>query len=232
MTNRRVHLVSGAIFLRCALAFFLVRELLVWRVIRRVRRRPGARLMLFLFEKDATPSSMLQALIFAALVTSLLALWVRLVLRPLVMHWHSPWTDGSAGSFHLAAGERVVDSSPARRKSGWRWPAGTLVRTNLRLWFFPRAHDDEPWSLPLASVRGARLAPAPRFAWGFIDGWPDRVVLQAGDVDRDGGDAGGDRAVFVFAVPDPDAVVSWFPPAQADAATGPAVPPLSTPRSL
>jgi hypothetical protein len=234
MTKRHVHrnsgaaflrLNSGAVFLRCALAFFVVRELAVWRWIRRFRVKPARRLLIFLFQRGATPRSLFYALLFAGLATLLLELLVRLVIRPLVRHWHEPWTDGSAGLFHLAANERVVASSPARRKSGWSWPAGTLICTNLRLWFFPRAHDAEIWSRPLAALEGVRLEPAPRIAWGLIAGWPDRLTLEDGDGSPE-----------VFAVPDPDAVLPWFQPGQVQARATevprPAAPPHSTRRRL
>ena len=204
MTKQCVHLNAGAVFLRCALGFFFLRELVVWQWVRRLRFRGGAgiRLLVFLFHKWATPRSLIYALVFAALATILLDLWVRLVLAPLVRSWHAPRTDGSAGLFHLSPNERVVGSSPTRRKSGWIWQAGTLVGTNLRVWFFPRAHDAEIWSHPVASTGVARLEPAPRVAWGYIAGWPDRIAMMDGD-----------GVSEVFAVADPEAVLSWFPPA-------------------
>jgi hypothetical protein len=218
MTKRCIHLASGAVFLRCATAFFVLRELIVWRWVQKLPIRPGLRVLVFLFKDWATPHSLLYALLFAAVVTLLLDLWVRLVLRPMVGFWHAPRVDGSAGLFHLAANEWVVESSPGRRKSGWRWPAGALVRTNLRLWFVPRAHDAEIASQPLGALREARLEPAPTVAWGYILGWPDRVALRFGDVDP-----------AVFAVPDPDAVLAWFAPDPAGAAPRPAGPTYSTP---
>jgi hypothetical protein len=228
MTNRRVHIQSRGVFLWAALAFFIVRELIVWRWIRLLPMRPGRRLLMrrvlvFLFHKWATPHSVRYALIFALVATFLLELLVRLVLRPLVRHWHAPWTDGSAGLFHLAANEWVVDSSPARRAEGRRWPAGTLVCTNLRLWFFPRAHDAEIWSRPLDALREIHLEPAPRVAWGFILGWPDRLALQAVD---------GEGDHEVFAVPEPETVLAWFPAAAAVEAPPPRAAPLLTPRRL
>jgi hypothetical protein len=185
MTKRHVHLETGPVFLRSAVAFFLVRELVVWQRIRRRPLRPGGRLPVFLFRKWATP--------------------------------------GSAGLFHLAANERVVDSFPARRKSGWSWPAGTLVCTNLRLWFFPRAHDAEIWSRSLDAREEVRLEPPPQIDWGLIADWPDRLAFQDGD-----------GVPEVFAVADPDAVLPWFQPAQTQTAETPhpTAPPLSTPRRL
>jgi hypothetical protein len=229
MTKRHVHVDTGAVFLRNALAFFVVRELVVWRWVLRLRLRPGRRLILFLFHKRATPRSLFYALLFAGAVTVVLDLLVGLVLRPLVRHWHAPWTDGSAALFHLSASERVIDSFPARRKSGLSWPAGTLVCTNHRLWFIPRAHDAEIWSRPLDTLREVRLVPPPRIAWGLIADWPQRLALQDGD-----------GVPEVFAVPDPEAVLPWFPATQdqaqvQDQGAGtpqPNATPLSTPRRL
>jgi hypothetical protein len=225
MTNRRFQLDTGAVFLRLALYFFVVREAYVWLVwMRRIRARQGVRLVLFLFRKWATPHSVLYALLFATVATTLLYLFVRLVLEPLVRSWHSPWIDGSAGLFHVAANEQVLASSPARRAEGRRWMPGTLVSTNLRLWFFPRAHDADIWSEPLDALREIHLEPAPRIAWGYIIGWPERLSLRtAGDEQDDGNRE-------VFAIPDPDAVLAWFE--RSGTPPPPAAPPMSSPRSL
>jgi hypothetical protein len=237
MSKRRrcIHLNSGAVFLRCALAFFAVRELVVWQWVRRFKPRGAGRMRLFLTGRWATPRSLILALLFAAAVTILLEVWIRFVVWPIVRHWHTPLTDGTDGQFHLAANERTLDSCPARLKSGWSWPAGTLVRTNLKLWFIPRAHDAEIWSRPLSEVHDIRLEPPPRIAWGYLLGWPSRLAVQDGD-----------EAPELFAVADPEAVLAWFlpehepdepepgpGPARASPAatttTGPAQP--STPRS-
>ncbi len=220
MTKRRFQLDTGAIFLRLALSFFVLREAFVFLVLIR-RRRLGARLLVLLFQ---TPRSILYALLFALAATTLLYLLVRLVLEPLVRSWHTPWIDGSAGLFHVAANEQVLSTSPARRAMGRRWTPGTLVGTNLRLWFFPRAHDADIWSRPLDALRDIHLKPGPRIAWGYIRGWPERLSLQVAEAAQDDGDD------EVFAVPDPDAVLTWFgrsgPPPLA------AAPPMSSPRSL
>jgi hypothetical protein len=205
--NRGVHLDSGAVFLRSALYFFIARELFVWQVwLPRRRLLPWIRIHVFLFKNWATPHSVVYALLFAAAVTTLLELAFRLVLAPLVRLWHAPRSDESAGLFYLSASEWVVESCPARRRTGWMWSPGTLIRTNQRLWFFPRSQDGENWSRPLAEIRDARLVPAPRVAWGLIAGWPGRVALGGGD------DAiGAER----FAVLDPGAVLSWLNPDRA-----------------
>lgn len=238
MTKRRLQLNAGAIFVRLALVFFVLRQALVWLVwMRPLRARPGLRLLFFLFRKWATPHSVLYALLFAAAVTGLLQLLLRLVVAPLVKRWHAPWTDDSAGLFHLGASERVLDSSPARLAEGRRWVPGTLVRSNLRLWFFPRAHDAEIWSRPISSLHDIHLVPAPRIAWGYVQGWPERLALKAGRADANG-NAGRAPAEpdgvedLLFALPDPHAVLAWFAP------PGPGVPPtaaapsVSSPRSF
>src|SRR5689334_4603854 len=103
MTKRQLRLDTGAVFLRLALGFFLLREAYVWLVwIRRLRARQGIRLLIFLFHKWATPHSVVYSLLFATLATGFLYLLVRLVLSPLVRHWHAPWADESAGLFHVA----------------------------------------------------------------------------------------------------------------------------------
>jgi hypothetical protein len=225
MTKPRFQLDTGAIFLRLALAFFLLREVFVWLLfIRRVKKRLGGRLWWFLVHNSATPRSILYALLFALVATTLLHLLVRLVLEPLVRAWHTPWSDGSAGLFHVAANERVIATSPGRRAMGRRWMPGTLVRTNLRLWFFPRAHDAEIWSEPLDSLHAIQLEPGPRIAWGYIRGWPERLSLQ---VAAEGQGGGGHEA---FATPDPSAVLAWFN--RTDASPQAAAPPVSSPRSL
>ncbi len=231
MTKWRLQVDTSAVFLRLAVYFFVLREAYVWVFrMRRMRARLGVRLVRFLFWKWATPHSVLYALLFAAAATTLLYLFVRLVLEPRVRAWLTPWTDGSAGLFHVAANERVLASSPGRRKAGRRWTPGTLVRTNLRLWFFPRAHDLDIWSQPLDVLRDVHLEPPPRIARGFILarnpilGWPERLSVQTA------GDGQGDGDHAVFAIPDPDAVLAWFD--RPDKPPVAVAPPLSSPRSL
>jgi hypothetical protein len=245
MAKRQLRLDTGAVFLRLALGFFLLREAYVWLFsLRRFRARPGMRLLVFLFHKRATPYSVVYALLFATLATGFLYLLIRFLISPLVRHWHAPRADDSAGLFHVAANERVLASSPARRKQGRSWLPGTLVRTNLRLWFFPRAHDADIWFRPLGALRNIHLEPAPPVARGYVHGWPERLALDAseaggksnGIVNGNGngdGDSSGGREVFALA--DPEAVLAWFERA-ATAATAtvakpptPEAPPLSSP---
>jgi hypothetical protein len=233
MTRRQLRLDTGQVFVRLALAFFAVREAYVWLVwMRRLRIKHGMRLLIFLFHKWATPHSIVYALLFGALATGFLAMLVRLVIGPLVRRWHAPRGDESAGLFHVAANERVLFSAPCRRREGRLWLPGMLVRTNLRLWFFPRAHDAEIWSRPLAVLRNIHLEPERRTAWGCVHGWPRRLALDAGEppyssnLHGDGTDEGGHE---VFATAEPEAVLAWFGHPGSLATQPPVVQPISSP---
>jgi hypothetical protein len=205
MTTRRlsIHTRYFAVFFACALILFLGRELIFWHKYKGMGLRPHVRVLVFLFRKGATPDSVRFALRFGFVTALVFEVLARFALRPLVERWHSPRCDDSDGLFHLAASERVLASSPARRAIGRHWPPGTLVCTNLRLWFFPRAHDAEVWSQPLQSRGRICLEPAPPRVWGLLVGWPDRLTLH---------DGAEDGRCEVFAVPDPEAVISWFHP--------------------
>jgi hypothetical protein len=229
MTKRQLRLDTGAVFVRLGLVFFVVREAYVWLVwMRRLRIRHGMRLLIFLFHKWATPHSVVYALLFAALATGLLTVLVRWMIGPALRRWHTPWSDESAGLFHVAANEWVLASSPGRRRQGRLWLPGMLVRTNLRLWFFPRAHDAEIGSWPLAALGNIHLEPAPRVAWGFVLGWPERLALDVGEP-RGNGDGTGPGGRELFAVAEPEAVLTWFKRPGAPAAQGPAVARSSSP---
>jgi hypothetical protein len=205
MAKARLQLASQAVFRRTFVAaFVLVESAQVARIVRRVP--PRWRVVRFM---ASIPYSLLVGLLVAALVTAVAAAVVRLVVRPLLERWLSPPADADMGQFHLAANERVVASSPARRSVGRGWPAGTLIRTNLRLWFLPHAHDGEIWSCPLDRLADVRAEPA-AVSPVLIRDWPNRIAV------RD--DVGDEPALF--AVSDPDAVLSWSRPAPA-AAAGP-----------
>jgi hypothetical protein len=209
MAKPRVELDYHAVYWRTVALVFFVSQLAASLLMAR-RGRRGRR---FLFFVRFSLPSLVFGLVAATLVTLVAGLVVRLIVRPLVARWHSPPIDESQGAFHLAPSEWVVQSCPARRSMGWRWPSGTLIRTNVRLWFFPRAHDDEVWSCPLNALRDVRLEPAPRVAWGLVRNWPDRVFIRSGD-----------DTPALFAVPEPDEVVAWLEPASP--------PPLLTPARI
>ncbi len=158
MAKARLQLAARTVFWRAFVAaFVLVHIVRVQWVMKRVR--PRVRPLAFFY---LIPGSLVRSFLIAAAVTAVAAVTVRLVVRPLLERWLSPRSDADMGQFHLAANERVVASSPARRSVGRRWPAGTLIRTNLRLWFLPHAHDGEIWSCPLDRLADVRAEPAPR----------------------------------------------------------------------
>ena len=185
--------------LRLALIVFIVREIWVLTVMSRIpMRHPIA---WFLMHPRATPASVLYAFltaIVAALIGEFLSL---LVLRPLVRFWLSPRVDTSAGLFRLAASEWMLEETPARRLLGpWSWEAGTIVRTNQRVWFIPAAWDAEPWAYRPDELI-TRPERSPTSAFGLIGGFPDRIVAATKHGDTTS-----------FAVSDPEAVLPWFRP--------------------
>jgi hypothetical protein len=203
MSRGRLWVNRGRLFWSLGTLVFAVREVFVLRLVLR-KVRPGHRVLVFLANRNATPRSLIVALVTASVATFLAELIVGLLLAPAVRMWLTPRTDSSDGAFRLSANERVLDSTPARRKMGRSWPAGTLVRTNLRLWFFPTAWDAEPWTVPIAGPEEVGLEPCAGFAWGLTGGVPDRVRVASG-VDT----------AEVFAVADPATVLSWFGPSGA-----------------
>jgi hypothetical protein len=202
MASPRLQLDARAVSWRLALIVFVVRQVAVLAWVRGIPASPGKQLAIFLFGRFATQRSLILAFLIAGAVTLVLDFLVLLVLRPLVRHWHRPTSEEASGLFRLDANEWIVESTPARWRSGWLWPTGLLARSNRRLWFFPDGWDREPWSCPLEEVADARLIAAPAVAWGFVKHWPDRLAVR-GD---------GEPAAEVFAVPDPEAVVAWFHP--------------------
>ena len=134
----------------------------------------------------------------AVLVTLGAALLVRFVIAPQLRRWLRPNAEPMHG-FYLSSRETVAAEIPARRAVGRSCPAGTLVVTDLRLWFFPTAWDAEPWSVPLERVQGARAVPAPPVLGGLVTGLPDRVEVRG---------AAGVRETF--AVAEPEQVLGWF----------------------
>jgi len=198
MATREIRLVPRAVFWRTAALVFVVRQFVVLAAVARfVPRR--FRVRAFLFARWGTPRSVAVAVLLACLVTLVAELVVRFLLRPAVRSWLSPPSDDSACHFRLTASERILAVSPARRRQGWLWPAGALVRTNHRVWFFPAAWDAEPSSFLPAGPSDAWLDPAPRRALGLVEGFPDRLVVR------------GERGdPVVFAVPEPEVAVSWF----------------------
>jgi hypothetical protein len=197
MPKTRIDLDVHTVFWRIAGLIFFLSLLTDWTSLPR-RVRPGRRILFSLF---SLPKALIVGLLASAIVTLLAWLAVRLVLRPAIERWHLPPSDGAMEAFHLASNEWVIASIPARRFMGWRWRVGTLVRTNIRLWFFPRFSDADVWSFPLESVGDVALEPAPRVAWGLIRNWPERIAVRLVDDDQE-----------QFAVLEPRAVRAWLEP--------------------
>ncbi|MBX6314509.1 MAG: hypothetical protein IRY99_16585 [Isosphaeraceae bacterium] len=197
----QIRLAFGALFWRVAALTFVTAEFLVWQWLWRRRRwiRRPQRIVVLIYYM---PRSLALAFVVGALVTVTADLLVRIFLRRLIARWLQPPEDlflGLPAPFHLASNEVLEAEMTARRRVGRSWAPGKLVKTNRRLLFLPFAWEAEPWSLPLDHMRMVRVEPAPRFAFGFVRGLPDRIAIQ----DADG-------AWIRFAVTDPSAVLDWF----------------------
>jgi hypothetical protein len=195
----RLRLDFRTVFRRVALLVLLVLEIYAWFALKWnfpfAKRKKRIMRLLYL-----TPRMSVGALLVGGAVAILADLTVRLLVQPLARAWFTPPVDLASGSFHMASNERVEQAVPARRASRRRWRPGVLVRTNLRVWFFPSSWDDEPWSVHLEHLAALETRPAPPLARGIVAGLPDRVVIQA---------TSGDEATF--AVAEPAVVLAWRP---------------------
>ncbi len=188
------------LYRRTFLLFFLVFQFIAWHRAGRFPGRPLAiRLMVFLFAPWATIHSFVIALLAGGVLTLLAVLLVRLFVRPLFYLWLSPPVDSSWGLFHVSPGETILASVSARRRSGWGWRPGVLSITNRRLWFFPAACEDEPWSLGLDEMEHVEQEGSALAELAVIRNWPLPLHLRG----RSGQDA-------VIATSNPEAVLAWF----------------------
>jgi hypothetical protein len=198
--SKQIGIDARWIYGRSFLLFFLVNQLVVWHRLSQLPiRMPGHRMILFLVAPWATPQSFAVALLAAGILTILSILVVRLIVRPLWSLWLNPTVDPAWGLFHTSAGESIVSSMPARRRSSPRWQPGSLALTNRRVWFFPSAWDGEPWSLDLDEAD--RIEQESSIVAGLlpIRNWPVPFHIL-----------GRSGQVATFAVADLDAVRSWF----------------------
>jgi hypothetical protein len=209
-SSKPVEIDARWVYWRSFLLFFLFAQVIVWhRVSQLPVLMPGHRLILFLVAPWATPQSFALALLAAGLLTLGAIMIVRWIIRPLWEVWLNPPVDPACGLFHLGASESIIASVPARRQSGWRWPAGSLALTNHRLWFFPAAWDGEPWSLELGETDRIERAGSFAARSGPIRNWPVPFHVRG----RSGQDA-------AFVVPDPAVVLEWFQPRAGAVSTG------------
>jgi hypothetical protein len=196
MTIPGIRLAVWPVYWRAVALVFLLAETRLWMRVRRWNF-PSAWHAIRPFARKS-PGYVAFALGAAVLVTLGAALLVRLVIGPQLRRWLRPRTEPTH-AFYLAPREEVVAECPARRAEGRSCPAGTLVVTNLRLWFFPTTWNAEPWSVPREGVQGARAVPAPPVLGGLVTGLPDRIEVR--------GEAGLHET---FAVADPEQVLAWF----------------------
>jgi hypothetical protein len=199
-SSKQLEIDARWVYRRAFLLFFLVFQLMAWhRAGRLAGRSPARRFMIFLFAPWATPNSFVIALVTGGVLTLVAFLLVRLVVRPLLYLWLSPAVDSSWGLFHVSPSETILASVSGRRRSGWRWRSGTLSVTNRRLWFFPAACDQEPWSLSLDDMDRIEQESSALAELAPMRNWPLPLHLWG----RGGQDA-------VFATADPDALLGWL----------------------
>ena len=199
MTVRQPRLHLKPLITSVVVSTFAIRQLFVLQAVL-TKVRPGRRLHVFLWNPQATRTSFWIAIALGFALTTLGELLTWLVLRPIVRNWLSPRVDHSEAHFQLSARESVVDAMPARRRRGrWWWEPGSLVRTNLHLWFFPTAWDSEPTCLDLGDTGQYALTPAPGILWGLIQDLPERLTWITGQGHTE-----------VFAVREPKLVEKWL----------------------
>jgi hypothetical protein len=197
----RFELCFGAVFTKVALVVLLVGEYKVWRLVRIAvpPSAPGRRVLGFLFY---TPRAVFAAFAIGAILTVMVDLVFRLVVKPLMVLWYHPRNRDPFRTtdlcFRLAAGETVLAEIPARRMDGRHRRPGTFVGTDRRIGFYPYAWDGEPWELDLHRLREVRIEPTVRRVLGCVRGYPDHLVLR-------GDDSAGEIALIVA---DPDALAA------------------------
>jgi hypothetical protein len=203
MTTPPIRLAFGALLWRVFLVIAVMKELQLWNRLRPflVNKSGGFRVAVMILK---SPSKLFAAFVLAAVITVILDLYVRLIMRPLMARWYAPKRGdaefGTPLTFRLDSNERILDEIPARLVSGRTAQPGTLVRTDRRLWFSPRAWDQEPWSIASARIAEVATRPAPIRFGSLILGTPDRLVVR---------DDSGAESLFV--VSDPLEVLALFP---------------------
>jgi hypothetical protein len=199
-SSRQLEIDARWVFRRAFLLFFLVFQLLAWHRAGRVPgRAPAHRIMAFLFAPWATLHSFAIALFAGGVLTLLAIVLVRFCARPLLGLWLSPPVDPSLALFYVSPGETILASVSGRRLAGWRWRPGSLSVTSRRIWFFPAANEDEPWSVGLDEVERVEEEHCALAELAPIRNWPSPLHLWG----RRGQDA-------VFATADPDTVLRWL----------------------
>jgi hypothetical protein len=202
MTIPPIRLAFGATLWRVFAVLAVFREFAKWQRLEFLQAMHGtgfriAALILM------SPRILFRAFVIAAIVTVLLDLYVRLIMRPILARWYNPRRRsdevGMPLSFGLTASETILDELPARIVSGHRKKPGTLVRTDRRLWFSPFGWDEEPVSIGAADLRSIEIIETPSRLGSLVLGLPDRLAIR----DRDGVET-------QFVVADPRDVLAWY----------------------
>ena len=223
MTKRRLQLDTGAVFLRLALYFFVLREAYVWLVW--MRRRPrtsgrAARVLPLPEMGDTALGSRCPAVRRRG--DDLAHLFVRLVVRaagPLLAHALERRVGRTVPRGGQRTGARFIAGAPsvggAGRPERWSGPtsgSGSSPRRTMSI------------SGPGPSMRSARST------WNPRRGSPGATSAAGPSGSHCGQPASGSRRrSSVFAVPDPDAVLAWFDRRRASAPS-PAAPPIVEPK--
>ncbi|GIW88010.1 MAG: hypothetical protein KatS3mg108_2334 [Isosphaeraceae bacterium] len=201
MRTPPLRLAFAAVFGRIFLVTFAIQQFTAFHKTRHQLRLagPAAKFEAFL---DFTPYALVLALLVAALASVGLDALVRFVLRPLAGVWYHPGsgrTEATPLAFHLAPGESLEASCPARIRSAQGWRPGTLVLTSQSLTHYPCNWDAEPCRIPRTELRSLRIEPARAVLGSFLLGWPGRLVIRAAD-----------GRELTLAVADPSEILAWF----------------------
>ena len=202
MTIPPIRLAFGATLWRIFAVAAVFMEIAIWHRLERFQalRGTGFRIAALIY---CSPKIFFKAFLWAAIITVLLDVYVRLIMRPILARWYNPRrrTDeiGTPLAFRLAASETVLDEVSARMVIGRSARPGILVRTDRRLWFSPFGWDHEPWSMLESDLESASSVAAPSRLSSLILGLPKRLCLR----DHDGVETR-------FVVADPRVVLNWY----------------------
>jgi hypothetical protein len=187
-----------AVFRRVLVVTFVALEVALWmrRIRPRIPFRPRYRRLAALLY--AAPTLLVRSILIAAIVTILVDLVFRAIVRPLMIRYYEPRLRGLTGGpdvvFRLEPGEVVEAEMPARRVEGRHERPGTLLCTDRRVFFCPFDWRADVWEghragVPVSSVKARRRV------LGLVEGYPDHIAC--GDGTR-------------LAVGDPARVLRWM----------------------
>ena len=186
MTKRRFQLDTGAVFLRLALYFFVLREAFVWLVwMRRLPRRPGraARVLPLPEMGDAPLDSLCPAVRRRGDDVAVPARPARArAAGPVLAHALDRRVGRTVPRGGQRTGARAIPGTPRGRAGAGRperWSRPTSGSGSS-----PGRTMSRSGRGPLDALREIHLEPAPRIAWGYIHGWPERLSLRVAATGR------------------------------------------------